>query len=213
MIPFPMYLLLSLGWASDHSHDITDVFTWVTEQEGRSKLAVVMTVHPFASTEATFSPNYNYEFSLRRAQIDGIADHTHISYGAAFLISCHLTQDLQHLRCRLAPVGKHCRDCTRVITTSLNDSQGSEEPGVRLFAGLRGDPFFIDTTQAIPRSVPRTDHDAVKHSAPIKGDVLAIALELDVLDLFGEETLYGVSGQISTRATLTEVPRVGRLKK
>jgi hypothetical protein len=222
-------LLASLpAWSSDHfdgraasrdpARDLTDVYAWVGEREGHSTLNVVMNVHPYAGSRSRFSDDYTYRVDLRPAQIDGIGPETRVTTdaGRAFQIDCHLVASRTAVRCRLEPLGGHCASCVRVVTAPLDDVDGAEADGFRVFAGLRRDPFFVNTlvvSDPRPRAGrerPRRELD-VTDNALVRASVLSLVFELDPAKVLGGDGLFSVAGRVVWKAHLPHVPRLGRL--
>jgi len=201
----------------DPARDLTDLYAWVEEKQGRSSLALILDLHPYATHRSRFSPDYTYRISLRRASIDGTGADTHISTGEAFTIDCHLVDTLDAMRCRIEPVGVHCPGCTRVITAPLDDPNGASVPGVRLFAGLRRDPFFINTlvvSDPPPRAGERSEGRSidVTDNILVRASVLSLVFEIDPQEILGGDGLFAASGRVIWKARLTHTPRLGRLK-
>ncbi len=203
----------------DPARDLTDLYSWVGEREGHSTLNIVMDLHPYAGGRSRFSDDYTYRVDLRPATIEGVGPDTQVSTDASreFRIDCHLVASRDAVRCRLEPMGAHCASCVRVVTAKLDDPDGAESDGLRLFAGLRRDPFFINTlvvSDARPRNgrdKPRRPLD-VTDNVLVRASVLSLVFELDPSEVLGGDGLFAVSGRVVWAAHLPDVPRLGRLE-
>ena len=96
----------------------------------------------------------------------------------------------------------------------MNDERGGQVHGVRTFAGLRLDPFFMD----VPREVETRKTRRIAFQAPgtntLDGlNVLSIVLELDVATVLGQatRTLFAVAAEtVTTGEFPTRLERLGR---
>ncbi|MCB9675825.1 MAG: DUF4331 family protein [Alphaproteobacteria bacterium] len=220
-------LALSLAVASDHfdgraasrdpARDLTDLYAWSDDVAGERRLRIVLDLHPFAGHRSRFSDDITYRVDLRRAEVVGVGAGTRVETGDAFRIDCHLTESRDAMRCRLEPRGPHCPTCVRVLTARLDDPAGAEADGMRMYAGLRRDPFFINTlvvSENRPRrgrTTPRKPLD-VTDNALVKASVLSLAFELTPGEVLGGDGLFAVSGRSVWKAHLPDVPRLGRLE-
>jgi hypothetical protein len=117
-----------LAMAANSAADINDVYAWMND--GATKVNLVMTVQPFASASATFSPNVQYVLHVRSMA----------SYGAA------TSEDTQVI-CELAsPTSVECWVGDAYVTGDPSDPDGvtSEDGMIKVFAGQRKDPFFFN---------------------------------------------------------------------
>lgn len=153
----------ALGWqlrAADHKDgpsvtadpaaDITDVYAWMSPD--KSKVELVMDVYPNAPAGAMFSNQVLYVFHLNSsATFGGTATATNIICGfdTAQTITCW--------------VGNSEMVSGKVTaTTGITSTSGK----VRVFAGLRDDPFFFNftgfkaTTAAVTAAAPTLTFDA-----------------------------------------------------
>lgn len=113
---------------SDPPADLTDLYAWM-DSTG-SKLNLVMNVFPFAGANAEFSTAVNYVFHVNSSA----------SYGAAqteaqILCSFYKTD---HIEC-WGPANEY-------VVGKADDPAGitSASGKMRVFAGLRSDPFFFN---------------------------------------------------------------------
>jgi hypothetical protein len=107
--------------------DITDVYAWMTADA--TKLNLVAAVNADAGPNATFSDAVIYQFAVSSSE----------SYGA--------TQEGTLITCRF-PDGTNieCWAGNDYVAGDPSDPEGivSDNGGLRVFAGLRDDPFFLE---------------------------------------------------------------------
>jgi hypothetical protein len=186
--------------------DISDFYAFPSpEQPGR--VALVMIVFPFASRLALFSDVVDYRFRIRpvRAVANGagpsfaVGDQERVisvTFGAPQALEGRDTL-IQRGTCTL-PSGE-------TVAFQVGDEAGGEANGVRVFAGCRLDPCYINlgvtgayrTTRRLPEQVSSTN--------TLEGqNALGIVVEGDVATLFG-------AGDASLFATLAETMTGGSL--
>lgn len=129
----------TLAFAADHidspaavaspNADITDVYAWMSDDAENVNL--VMNVAPFASGEAAFSDAVTYAFHVNSATGYG-ADQTET------LVICQF----------YAADGSECWVGDEYVEGDPGDSAGitSDSGALRVFAGMRNDPFFMEFT-------------------------------------------------------------------
>jgi hypothetical protein len=125
--------------------DICDVYAFPSP-ERPGHLVLAMTVQPLATPDSSFSDAIVCRFRLRPLEID--EDRRSFTFGPeeselAFAFAFDAAQPgangarpLQAGSCT-APSGETAR-------FRVHDEQGGREGGLRVYAGLRSDPFFID---------------------------------------------------------------------
>jgi hypothetical protein len=121
---------------ADPATDINDVFAWT---DG-TKVHLVMTVHPAATTTSKFSNSALYTFHTT----------SRASYGA--------TAQKEDIVCRFdASQNIECWAGTEYVTGNASATTGIESASKKLkvFAGLRKDPFFfnLDGFKAVATTV------------------------------------------------------------
>jgi hypothetical protein len=125
--------------------DICDVFAFPSP-ERPGHLALVMDVLPLATTASSFSDGIVYRFRLRpvsiaadRAAFPFGAEDTELVFACTFETPRSRGGDAtpeQDGTC-IAPSGE-------AVRFRVNDDRGGRGDGLRVYAGLRSDPFFID---------------------------------------------------------------------
>jgi hypothetical protein len=169
--------LLSVGRASDHldgpratadtQADITDVFAF-TSPEDPSKVVLAMAVTPYASDASTFSGSVDYAFRVQR--VDALQPLT--LDGVALDVVCDLAG---------ADVAAPTMTCTGpggVTANAVVGAIGAAGGAMRVFAGLRSDPAFLDR-QGLLASVASGRASFTGQNAFAGANVLAIVVELD----------------------------------
>ena len=154
-----------------------------------------------------FSDTLDYSFVVRRASVIGIGSEAEFAINQECRFSCKFRareDGAQQGRCE-GP-----NDTS--VTVEVNDEDGNQVQGLRVFAGLRSDPFFLDLnrlgkTLDLPRitelenkigaDVPLGPTRGSKNSLHEK-NVLGIVIEADIDKLFGlgEGSLFAVVGEI-----------------
>jgi len=172
----------------DPPADITDLFAF-TSPENPARTVVAMNVFPAAGESAVFSNVIDHRIAVRRVTVAGIGSaakfksaEDEIRFSVRFNV---LGRDdaagnvIQRGVCTL-PDG-------RKLSLTVNDETGASTPegDVRVFAGLRSDPFYLAWIAATLEKVPNLlQHD----------NVLCIVVEFDthrILDP-AKGSLFGV---------------------
>lgn len=206
------------------AEDITDLFAF-TNSEGR--LVLIMDSLSDAGQDASFSEAIDYTFRLRRAQVTGGAVQTPgpADGGQEWRITCNYEAGAMSCVTEESCIGESCSnqpalrventvDALEGSATCAFDGGGTSCNTVydgantlRLFAGLRADPFYIDAIAAKAVLMPPgPERDGLRNAVgitelgqQIEGvmprpgasdsldgrNVLSIVLELDVEEVFG----------------------------
>ena len=98
------------------------------------------------------------------------------------------------------------------VTFRVGDEQGGSGHGVRVFAGVRWDPFIMDAPAALKTiatgKLAFTDPGSIYMDGK---NVLSLVVEIDCARFLGEVGLVGVVAETLTRGKLTvRIERVGR---
>ena len=156
----------------DPSADLTDLFAF-TSPENRTRTVLAACVFPSAGEDAIFSNIIDYSISVRRVTVAGVGDaakfepaddEIRFSFRFEVLQRDAAGQVIQRGVCTL-PDG-------RKLSVTVNDENGASTPegDVRVFAGLRSDPFYLAWDVAVLKKLP----NLLQHS-----NVLCIVVELD----------------------------------
>jgi hypothetical protein len=152
--------------------DVTDLFAF-TSPENPARTVLAMCVFPSAGESAVFSNVIDYSIAVRRVTVAGVGN------AAKFQPA---TQEIRFV----FRFGALERDATgevtqrgicklpdgRELSLTVNDEKGASTPesDVRVFAGLRSDPFYLAWIASELKKVPNLlQHD----------NVLSLVVELD----------------------------------
>ena len=131
--------------------DITDLYAFPSP-ERPGHLVLVLGVLPDAPPDSHFSDAIVHRLRLRPVTIEGVGAATAFPFAGEdqeLVFSCHFeaprqggagVAPVQEGWC-VAPSGEKTR-------FRVNDEQGASSDGLRVYAGLRAEPFFIDVPAA-----------------------------------------------------------------
>jgi hypothetical protein len=167
--------------------DVTDLFAF-TSPENPARTVLAMCVFPSAGEDAIFSNAIDHSIAVRRVSVAGVGnaakfkpadDETRFSFRFDVLQRDATGKVIQRGVCSL-PDG-------RKLTLTVNDENGSSTPegDVRVFAGLRSDPFYLAWDVGALRKLPNLlQHD----------NVLCLVVEFDTRRLLdpARGSLFGV---------------------
>jgi hypothetical protein len=191
--------------------DITDVYAFPSP-EHPDRLVLVMNTLPMAKPSDLFSEGLLYRFRLRPLSRPSANGHgwRFVPADEEYVFDCVFsTPDTA------ADVPVQEGSCTSPTGASVsfrvNDPQGGSGANMRVFAGLRWDPFIMDARAALKTLA--THQLAFTDSGSIFLDgknVLTIVIEMDSR-LLGGARLVGVVAETLTRGKLNvRIERVGR---
>jgi hypothetical protein len=200
---------------ADPASDIGDVYAFPSP-ERPGHLVLVMDVFPAATPTALFSDAVTYRFRLRpvTATTTGgtpafVAGGDEYTFDFSF--------DAPPLDDAGGPVVQ-AGTCTTPgraeIPFRVGEEQPTEAPGLRLFAGARLDPFFIDFKAVL--ATEEQEQLAFRPGAVNSLDganVLSIVVEFDVATVLGPDTgpLLGVIGEtVTSGGHPVRLERMGR---
>ena len=156
----------------DPPADITDLFAF-TSPENPARTVLAMCVFPSAGESAVFSNVIDHKIAVRRVSVTGIGnaakfqpadEEIRFTFRFELLDRDAAGKVIQRGTCVL-PGG-------RTLSLTVNDEKGASTPegDVRVFAGLRSDPFYLAWIAATLEKVPNLlQHD----------NVLCIVVDLD----------------------------------
>ncbi|MEH2543626.1 hypothetical protein V1283_000271 [Bradyrhizobium sp. AZCC 2262] len=156
----------------DPAADITDLFAF-TSPENPARTVLAMDVFPSAGEDAIFSNIIDYAIAVRHVTVAGVGnnakfqpadDEIRFSFRFETLKRDAAGKAIQHGICKL-PDG-------RELSLTVNEENGTSTPegDVRVFAGLRSDPFYLAWDIAILKKLP----NLLQHT-----NVLCIVVECD----------------------------------
>jgi hypothetical protein len=197
--------------------DICDLYVFPSPERS-GHLVLVLDVLPNAPPDSCFSDAIVYRFRLRPVTISGVggaAAFPFVGEDQELVFSCHFEaprQDaagvtpLQEGWC-VAPSGETTR-------FRVHDEQGASSDGLRVYAGLRAEPFFIDVQGLIEsQKTGRLAFKEVGTNAAIGFNVLSIVVEADCRPWLrsGRGPLFAVVGETVVAGKLPiRIERIGR---
>src|SRR5947209_7212806 len=194
--------------------DITDLYAFPSPERPRS-LVLVLNTLPFAPADASFSDGLIYRFRMRPLSVNGHDGPAPFDVGGdelAFdcVFSAPMSRDGTD---RLEQEGACSTPGGETVSFRVNDEQGGQAHGLRVFAGVRWDPFILDAPAAL--NTIATGKLAFSDPGAIYLDgknVLSLVVEVDRTSLFDGDggELFGVVGETLTRGKLhVRLERVG----
>ena len=171
---------------ADPSADLTDLFAF-TSPENRTRTVLAACVFPSAGEDAFFSNVIDYSIVVRRVTVAGVGnaakfapadDESRFSFRFELLQRDAAGKVMQRGVCTLPD--------SRKLSVTVNDENGASTPegDVRVFAGVRSDPFYLAWDVAALKRLP----NLLQHS-----NVLCLVVELDTRRVLDPEkgSLFG----------------------
>jgi hypothetical protein len=201
--------------------DICDLYAFPSP-ERPDRLVLVMDVVPRALPSSAFSDAVIYRFRLRAASAD-TGEKAAFSIGdedQEVVIDCSFDAARSTADGRVAQTGRCRTPFADPVTFRLNDTAGGSNGGVRVFAGLRSEPFFLDFP-ALQQTM-MTGTLAFKPVGTLQGprgldllgaNVLALVVEFPIAALrsLGVDSLVTVVGETLADGKLQiRLERIGR---
>ena len=197
--------------------DICDLYVFPSPERS-GHLVLVLDVLPNAPPDSYFSDAIVYRFRLRPVTISGVGAAAAFPFAGEdqeLVFSCHFeaprqggagVAPLQEGWC-VAPSGETTR-------FRVHDEQGASSDGLRVYAGLRAEPFFIDVQGLIEsQKTGRLAFKEVGTNAAIGFNVLSIVVEADCRPWLrsGRGPLLAVVGETVVAGKLPiRIERIGR---
>lgn len=192
--------LSSTSQASDHADgiktaldmtgDISDLYAF-TSPSNPNKLVLVMNTHMLATRISRFSDRMSYNFRIKR--VESVASMKPVP-GGDHTISCSfkggsVINTTQDASCSF--------DGREVLSFRTNDENAPAAGGMKAFAGLRSDTWFLSipqTQKVINFKMPEPG----RHSNSLAGmKVLSLIVEVDIAKVGGP--LIAVTGETVRR--------------
>jgi hypothetical protein len=201
--------------------DICDIYAFPSPERPEN-LVLVMDVVPRATPTSTYSDAIRYRFRLRPASIAG----TGASAGFAvadedqeIVIDCVFDAARTNAAGAVDQSGRCLTPFAEPVHFRMNDESGGASSGVRVFAGLRSEPFFLDFP-AMAQTM-KTGTLAFRPVGQLQGprgldpgsNVLCIVIEVPIAAIRarGIDALVAVVGETVAAGTLPiRLERVGR---
>jgi hypothetical protein len=197
--------------------DICDLYAFPSpDRSGR--LVLVMNVLPNADPSALFSDAIVCRFRLRPLTIAGRGSATAFSYSTEEQeIVFDVTFDAPSTpNGGAAPVqtGRCIPPSGAPVAFTVHDNQSGQADGLRVFAGLRSDPFFLDFPAYMETvSIGRLAFKAVGANFTHGQNILSVVVEADCAPLVRASggPLFAVVGETVVAGKLPiRIERVGR---
>lgn len=195
--------------------DISDFYAFPSpDRPGRFALA--MMVFPFAPARARFSNAVDYRFRLRPLAVDrsgsrpafAVADEERVISVAFDAPSADGDID------RFVQTGTCVGPGGETIRFRVGDEAGTGDGALRVFAGCRLDPFFIDQAVSGGIRLTRRLPERLGGRNSLDGqNVLGIVVEGDVASVFGQDRgpLFAAVAETTTTGTpRIRLERLGR---
>jgi hypothetical protein len=192
--------------------DITDVFAFPSP-ERPGHLVLVLNTLPFAKPSVLLSDRLLYRFRLRPLSASAPGDPATFAVRAEeFVFDCVFSPPVgADGPQRVEQEGTCTTPAGETVSFRVNDERGGSGHGVRVFAGVRWDPFIMDAPAAL--NTIATGKLAFTDPGSIFLDgknVLGLVVEIDSALLDGGE-LVGVVAETLTRGKFkVRIERVGR---
>src|SRR5262245_46730700 len=195
---------------ADPSCDICDIYAFPSPERG-GHLVLVMDLFPFAGPTVLFSDAVMCRFRLRPVTIAATGpaafdvSEREIAFDCSFDIPVQRGgRTVQEGRCT-SPTGES-------VSVIVNDEKGGQGKGLRVFAGLRSDPFIL-CGNAITETL-QTRRFALKEVGTNNlhgANVLSLVLEVECATWLGGGPLFGVVGEtLAMGRRPVRLERVGR---
>jgi hypothetical protein len=197
--------------------DICDLYAFPSP-ENPGHLVLVLDVLPNASHDSFFSEAIVCRFRLRPVTIGGVGPKAAFPFAGEdkeMVFSCHFEAPKQG-GTGVSPVQEGLCVASSGQTTRfrVNDEQGGISDGLRIYAGLRAEPFFLDVQGLIEsQKTGRLSFKEVGTNFAVGFNVLSIVVEVDCRPWLrnGYGPLIGVVGETVVAGKLPiRIERIGR---
>lgn len=206
-----LIIFINPAYASDHQDapkilgtpviDITDLFAF-TNPEQPNHLVLIMNAAPLASDSSWFSDAFDYSIVVRPASISGTGAKAGFTTGEQeFRFTCNFKAASPRARSRntkdLVQRGT-CKGPGGIsVPVVVNDEDGTQAEGMRVFAGRRLDAFFLDF-QRIAKG--QLGPDVVGKNSLQNRNVLSIVIDTDIAKVFGSQlgSMLAIVGEVNT---------------
>ena len=197
--------------------DITDLYAFPSP-ERPGHLVLVLDVMPDARLDSHFSEAIVYRLRLRRVTIGGTGAATAFPFAGEdqeMVFSCHFEAPRQGEVGMAQTQEGWCETPSgETIRFRVHDEKGASSDGLRIYAGLRADPFFMDPHAILEsQKTGRLALKKVGNNALIGLNVLSIVIEADCQPWLrdGRGPLLAVVSETVVAGKLpVRIDRVGR---
>ena len=194
--------------------DITDLYVFPNPERAGS-VVLVLDVFPNAEPTALFSDVVDYRFRVRPVTIPSRGGAAFAVGEKEYTISCRFTAPVESQRGGpLVQEGACTASTGQAARFRVNDEAGGKAEGLRVFAGRRLDPFFLDGVRiAQVMGSGKLAFASPGDSRQHRQNCLSIVVEADVATIFGADAgpLFAVVGETAMVGSLTvRFERFGR---
>ena len=190
----------------DPAVDITDFYAFVSPERA-GNLVLIMGVFPLATPQSFFSDVITHRFRLRPL----VRSNGSVTHGAVeYTIDVSFTDVLEGTSVQKGNiVTSDGREASFVVGEAL------ENDGMRIFAGLISDPFFMDVEAALRTDISgQLSFNTAVNTVQFR-DVLSIVVEVPfapIVDRFDGVTLVGAIAEnvVTRRGKPMRIERLGR---
>ncbi|MDX1459798.1 MAG: DUF4331 family protein [Xanthomonadales bacterium] len=169
--------------SDDRTADINDVYAFINPNDP-GELILAATVFPLAGSSSQFSDAVEYRFNIESSAAP-------LTAGTDHQVNCRAMgkRKLQSMRCSLAG--------TDTVAGQLNLINVNDTQDLRLFAGLRDDPFFFDLIafqEPLAGSGDGFTDPGEDFFAPLNTLAIVVGIELGLVTANGSEPYLAVYG-------------------
>lgn len=167
--------------------DITDMYVFPSP-ERPGVLVLVLNVFPSCAPGVLFSDAVDYRFRVRPAAIASSGPKAaFIVSDKEYTFSCRFAAPVANGGTQLVQEGTCTASTGQAVSLRVNDEQGGQVRGLRIFAGARMDPFFFDGPRAVQTIMTRKLAFANPGTNSNLGqNCLSIVVEIEPATLFGK---------------------------
>jgi hypothetical protein len=200
---------------ADPAVDIADLYVFPSPERSGS-VVLVLDVFPWAGPAALFSDAVDYRFRVRPAEIAAKGAGAAFAVGdEEYTFSCRFAAPVERAGgSQLVQKGICTASTGHAVSFRVNDEQGGQAQGLRVFAGQRMDPFFFDGARAVQSMMTRQLAFAkVGSSAVFRQNVLSIVVEVEIATMFrtSDGPLFAIVGETARAGPITiRLERFGR---
>lgn len=195
--------------------DISDMYAFPSPQRP-GVLVLVLNVFPFAGPTALFSDAVDYRFRLRSVSPAPGSEAVFSVDEKEISLTCRFNAPVEEQGGSTVQEGTCTVSTGQSVSFRVNDEKGGEAPGLRVFAGVRLDPFFFDGGRmALTMKTRQLSFEPVGHATVFRQNVLSIAVEVEVASVLGDlgvPLLAVVSETARTGPITIRLERYGRLE-
>jgi Domain of unknown function (DUF4331) len=198
---------------ADPAIDLTDLYAFPSPSRP-DQLVLVMNVFPYARPPTLFSDAVSYRLRIRPVAIPAGRPGSLFDVGTdEYAFTCTFSAPVgPDSNGELTQRGTCVLPNQEAVSVQVNDERDGH--GVRIYAGLRLDPFFMDVPKEVETRAARRLAFLPKGTNTLDGvDVLTIVVELDVATILGPAsgTVFAVAAETVTAGPYPlRLERLGR---